>query len=53
MKEETRSKATDYLNKIMKDKNFDIFVEKIYFARLSRFLRFLSEKSAFETLLRF
>ena len=26
MKEETRSKATDYLNKIMKDKNFDIFV---------------------------
>ena len=26
MKEETRSNATDYLNKIMKDKNFDIFV---------------------------
>ena len=26
MKEETRSKAADYLNKIMKDKNFDIFV---------------------------
>ena len=26
MKEEKRSKATDYLNKIMKDKNFDIFV---------------------------
>ena len=26
MKEETRSKAADYLDKIMKDKNFDIFV---------------------------
>ena len=26
MKEDTKSKAADYLNKIMKDKNFDIFV---------------------------